>query len=123
MNFEISLLIVVYYMQELWSKIPQYLVMGVQKIRFRKPQSPVILKKKRGVTLMTRIWTLLAHQKLKCALNGSGQPIGESVQTFKRWLGTFCLSHTHCPLVPVNWAHVPNNVKENAWVEIEVVTY
>ena len=81
------------------------------------------LNKKRGVMLMTRIWTLPAHQKLTCALNGSGQPIGKSGQTFKRRLGTFCLSHAHCPLVPVNWAHVPNNVKENAWVEIEVVTY
>ena len=81
------------------------------------------LKKKRGVTLMTRIWTLPANQRLKCLLNGSGQPIGQSGQTFKRWLGTFSLSHAHCPLVPVNWAHVPDYIKENAWVQILVVTY
>ena len=81
------------------------------------------LNKKRGITLMHRIWTLPANKKITCALNGSGQPIGESRQTFKRWLGTFCLNHAYCPLVPINWAHVPNNVKENAWIEIEVVTY
>ena len=81
------------------------------------------LNKKRGIMLMHRIWTLPAQQKLTCALNRSGQPIGESGQTFKRWLGIFCLNHAHCPLVPINWAHVPNNIKENAWVEIHVVTY
>ena len=86
------------------------------------PQSSNV-KNKRGVTLMSRIWTLPAHQRLTCPLNKSGQPIGQSGQTFKRWLGTFCLNHALCPLVPVNWAHVPDHIKENAWVQIQVVTY
>ena len=81
------------------------------------------LKKMRGVMLMTRIWTLPANQRLTCPLNRSGQPIGQSGQTFKRWLGTFCLCHALCPLVPVNWVHVPDHIKENTWVHIQVVTY
>ena len=80
------------------------------------------LTKKRGITLMHQIWTLPANKKITCGLNGSGQPIGESGQTFKRWLGTFCLSHTYCPLVPVNWTHVPYNHEEDALIEIEVVS-
>ena len=60
---------------------------------------------------------------IACPLNKSGQPIGQSGQTFKRWLGTFCLCQALCPLVPVNWTHVPNHFKENAWDKIQVVTY
>ena len=86
------------------------------------PQSSNV-KNKRGVTLMSRIWALPAHQRLTCPLTKSGQPIGQSGQTFKRWLGTFCLCQALCPLVPVNWTHVPDHFKENAWEKIQVVTF
>ena len=75
---------------------------------------------KHGIMLMQRIWTLLANMKIECSLKVNGQPIGESRQTFKRWLGTFCLSPAYCPLVPLNWTRVPRNHKEDAWIEIEV---
>ncbi|XP_030927416.1 uncharacterized protein LOC115953761 isoform X3 [Quercus lobata] len=77
------------------------------------------LNKKRGITLMQRIWSLPANKKIVCGLNGSGQPIGESRQTFKRWLGTFCICHTYCPLMPSNWTCVSRKCKEDAWIEIE----
>ena len=71
---------------------------------------------------MHRIWMLPANMKIECPLNVNDQPIGESGQTFKRWLDTFCLSLALCPLVPVAWTRVPCNHKEDAWIEIEVVS-
>ncbi|KAK9986366.1 hypothetical protein SO802_031317 [Lithocarpus litseifolius] len=77
------------------------------------------VRKTRGTTLMTRIWSLPANLKIECELNVRGQPIGESGQTFTRWLGTFCLSHALCPLVPVAWTPVPQKNKLDCWIEIE----
>ncbi|KAL0006914.1 hypothetical protein SO802_008416 [Lithocarpus litseifolius] len=68
---------------------------------------------------MQRIWSLPANLKIECELNVRGQPIGESGQTFTRWLGTFCLSHALCPLVPVAWTRVPHKNKVDCWIEIE----
>ncbi|KAK9988250.1 hypothetical protein SO802_028489 [Lithocarpus litseifolius] len=68
---------------------------------------------------MTRIWSLPANLKIECELNVCGQPIGESGQTFIRWLGTFCLNHALCPLVPVAWTRVPKKNKLDCWIEIE----
>ena len=79
-------------------------------------------RRKRGITLMHKIWMLPANMKIESPLNVNGQPIGESRQTFKRWLGTFCLSPAYCPLMPIAWMHVPCNHKEDAWIEIEVVS-
>ncbi|KAK7814808.1 hypothetical protein CFP56_002479, partial [Quercus suber] len=61
------------------------------------------VRQKHGVTLMQRIWSLPTNMKIQCELNVRGQPIGESGQTFKRWLGTFCLNPDLCPLMPVAW--------------------
>ncbi|KAK9981929.1 hypothetical protein SO802_035191 [Lithocarpus litseifolius] len=77
------------------------------------------VRKTRGTTLMQRIWSLPANLKIECGLNVRGQPIGESGQTFKRWLGTFCLSRALCPLVPVAWTRVPHKNKVDSWIEIE----
>ncbi|KAK9987567.1 hypothetical protein SO802_027806 [Lithocarpus litseifolius] len=77
------------------------------------------VRKTRGTTLMTRIWSLPANLKIECELNVRGQPIGESGQTFTRWLGTFCLSHALCPLVLVAWTRVPQKNKLDCWIEIE----
>ncbi|KAL0001559.1 hypothetical protein SO802_015340 [Lithocarpus litseifolius] len=77
------------------------------------------VRKTRGTTLMTRIWSLPANLKIECELNVRGQPIGESGQTFTRCLGTFCLSHALCPLVPVAWTRVPQKNKLDCWIEIE----
>ncbi|KAL0008211.1 hypothetical protein SO802_009713 [Lithocarpus litseifolius] len=77
------------------------------------------VRKTRGRTLMTRIWSLSANLKIECELNVRGQPIGESGQTFTRWLGTFCLSHALCPLVLVAWTRVPQKNKLDYWIEIE----
>ncbi|KAK9996614.1 hypothetical protein SO802_021300 [Lithocarpus litseifolius] len=77
------------------------------------------VRKTRGTTLMQRIWSLPPNLKIECGLNVRGQPIGESGQTFKRWLGTFCLSRALCPLVPVAWTRVPHKNKEDSWIEIE----
>ncbi|KAL0001192.1 hypothetical protein SO802_014973 [Lithocarpus litseifolius] len=77
------------------------------------------VRKMRGSTLMTRIWSLPANLKIECELNVRGQPIGESGQTFIRWLGTFCLSHILCPFVPVAWTRVPQKNKLDCWIEIE----
>ncbi|KAL0009601.1 hypothetical protein SO802_011103 [Lithocarpus litseifolius] len=79
------------------------------------------VRKTRGRTLMQRIWSLPANLKIECGLNVRGQPIGKSGQTFKRWLGTFCLSHALCPLVPVAWARVPHKNKVDCWIEIETL--
>ncbi|KAK9990472.1 hypothetical protein SO802_025457 [Lithocarpus litseifolius] len=57
--------------------------------------------------------------KIEYGLNGRSQPIGESEQTFKRWLGTFCLNHVLCPLVPAAWTSVPTHHKVDCWIEIE----
>ncbi|XP_050280279.1 uncharacterized protein LOC126721267 [Quercus robur] len=48
-------------------------------------ESPISnnINKKRGITLMQRIWALPPNKKLVCGLNGSKQPVGESGQTFK----------------------------------------
>ncbi|KAK9981942.1 hypothetical protein SO802_035204, partial [Lithocarpus litseifolius] len=77
------------------------------------------VRKTRGTTLMQRIWSLPPNLKIECGLNVRGQQIGESGQTFKRWLGTFCLSRALCPLVPVAWMRVPHKNKEDSWIEIE----
>ncbi|KAK9990543.1 hypothetical protein SO802_025528 [Lithocarpus litseifolius] len=77
------------------------------------------VRKTRGTTVMQRIWSLPPNLKIECGLNVRGQPIGESGQTFKRWLGTFCLSRALCPLVPVAWTRVPHKNKEDSWIEIE----
>ncbi|KAL4628567.1 hypothetical protein ACB092_05G248700 [Castanea dentata] len=77
------------------------------------------LRKKRGNTLLTRIWSLPPNMKIECELNARGQPIGESGKTFKRWLGTFYLSHVYCPLVPTAWTRVPTSHKVDSWTEIE----
>ncbi|KAK7837025.1 pentatricopeptide repeat-containing protein [Quercus suber] len=75
--------------------------------------------KKRGNTLMRKIWALPADKKIQLPLNAAFQPLGESGQTFVRWLGTFCICHVYCPLMPLNWAHVPPECKANAWTEIQ----
>nr|XP_023882248.1 uncharacterized protein LOC111994587 [Quercus suber] len=75
--------------------------------------------KKRGNTLMRKIWALPPDEKIQLPLNASFQPLGESGQTFVRWLGTFCICHVYCPLMPLNWAHVPPECKANAWTEIQ----
>mgnify|MGYP006972269495 FL=1 len=80
------------------------------------------INKRRGITLMQRIWALPPNKKLVCGLNGSMQPVGESGQTFKRWLGTLCICRNYCPLMPATWTHVDRKCKEDAWVEIEVVS-
>ncbi|XP_050273733.1 uncharacterized protein LOC126716790 [Quercus robur] len=84
-------------------------------------ESPISnnINKKRGITLMQRIWALPPNKKLVCGLNGSKQPVGESGQTFKRWLGTLCICRNYCPLMPATWTHVDRKCKEDAWVEIE----
>nr|POE99853.1 hypothetical protein CFP56_35499 [Quercus suber] len=74
--------------------------------------------KKRGETLMRKIWTLLPDKKIELPLNATGQPLGESRQTFIRWLGTFCICPAYCPLMPLNWTHVPSHHKD-VWVEIQ----
>ncbi|KAL0004202.1 hypothetical protein SO802_011763 [Lithocarpus litseifolius] len=82
------------------------------------PESTTV-RKTRGTTLMQRIWSLPANLKIECGLNVRGQLIGESGQTFKRWLGTFCLSRAFCPLVPVAWTRVSHKNKVDSWIEIE----
>nr|POE95163.1 hypothetical protein CFP56_25280 [Quercus suber] len=77
------------------------------------------VRKKRGVTLMQRIWSLPPNMKVQLEVNVKGQPIGDSGQTFKRWLGTICLNPILCPLVPVAWTRFPDKEKEACWIEIE----
>ncbi|KAK7831936.1 hypothetical protein CFP56_026965 [Quercus suber] len=77
------------------------------------------VRKKRGVTLMQRVWSLPPNMKVQLEVNVKGQPIGDSGQTFKRWLGTICLNPILCPLVPVAWTRFPDKEKEACWIEIE----
>lgn len=57
------------------------------------------VRKKRVVTLMQRIWSLPPNMKVQLEVNVKGQPIGDSGQTFKRWLGTICLNPILCQLL------------------------
>nr|POF19531.1 hypothetical protein CFP56_47710 [Quercus suber] len=75
--------------------------------------------KKRGETLMRKIWTLPPDKKIELPLNAAGQPLWESGQTFLRWLGTFCLCPAYYPLMPLSWTPVPPNHKKDAWIEIQ----
>lgn len=68
---------------------------------------------------MQKIWTLPTDKKIELPLNAARQPVGGSGQTFIRWLDTFCLCPAYCPLMPLNWTHVPPNHKEDAWIEIQ----
>ncbi|KAK7825394.1 cytochrome p450 84a1 [Quercus suber] len=68
---------------------------------------------------MQKIWARPPDKKIELPLNATHQPLGESGQTFIRWLGTFCLCPTYCPLMPLNWTRVPPHHKEDAWIEIQ----
>nr|POE89145.1 hypothetical protein CFP56_74746 [Quercus suber] len=75
----------------------------------------------RGKTRLADIWAMTGEYKINLPLNAEGQPIEEDGSLFVRFLGSFCENGMLCPLTPAEWPKVPKKVKEDCWVEIEVV--
>ena len=64
---------------------------------------------------------MIGEYKIQLPLNDEGQPIGQDESLFIRWLGSFCENDLLCPLTLAGWPSIPDNFKQDCWVEIEVV--
>lgn len=78
------------------------------------------IKKIRGPTVCSKIWSLPATQRIQVSFNKHGQPDGPNVSNFTNFLGTIARNGRIAPRTYTDWRALPKPCKDDMWIAVRV---
>ncbi|KAK9269839.1 hypothetical protein L1049_025412 [Liquidambar formosana] len=76
------------------------------------------IKKIRGPTVCSKIWSLPATQRIHVSFNKHEQPDGPNVSNCTNFLGTIARNGRMAPLTYIDWKALPKPCKDDMWIAI-----